>query len=100
MHYLGGKARIAGDVAGYLNAVRALSPRPYWEPMVGAGWVLCRIKGQPNYASDAHPSLIAMWRALQGGWRPPTVVTEGDYEAARGLSDDDPLKGFIGFGCS
>ena len=98
MRYLGGKARIAGEVAGYLNAIR--NCRPYWEPFVGAGWILARIQGMPNFASDANGALIAMWQALQNGWQPPEHVSEDEYQAARELHDTDPSKAFIGFGCS
>lgn len=52
-----------------------------------------------RYLSDYHPDLIMLWQALQGGWEPPTVVTEDDYKAAK---DGPPsaLRGFIGFACS
>ena len=99
MRYLGGKARIAQDVAGYLNLVRE-PDQPYWEPFVGGGWILARINDTPNFASDKHPALIAMWQALSDGWLPPSNITPEDYERARNLPDHDPLKAFVGFGCS
>jgi DNA adenine methylase len=50
-------------------------------------------------ASDLHPELIAMWRALQTGWEPPAVVTESEYQLIR-AGTDMALRGFVGFGCS
>ena len=64
MRYMGGKSRTAGIIAGYLNMIREPG-QPYWEPFVGAGWILERIRGTgANFASDANPYLIAMWQAL------------------------------------
>jgi len=102
VRYLGGKSRTARQIAGYLNMIRKPG-QPYWEPFVGAGWILERIRGTgPNYASDANPFLIAMWRALQAGWEPPGEVSEGEYQAIKAAHDSYPpeLVAFVGFGCS
>lgn len=72
--------------------------RDIWEPFCGGLGVTSLL--QPAVASDAHPALIAMHRAFQRGWVPPAVVTREDHERARLLPDSDPLKGFVGFGCS
>jgi len=99
MHYLGGKARIAKRVTSFLNEVRG-QDQPYWEPFVGAGWILASVPGNTRYASDFSLPLISMWKALQNGWVPPTHVSEEEYASAKLLPDTDPLKAFIGFGCS
>ena len=102
MRYMGGKSRTAGIIAGYLNMIREPG-QPYWEPFVGAGWILERIRGTgANFASDANPYLVAMWQALQAGWKPPQVVTEETYRAIKGAPGDYPpeLVAFVGFGCS
>ncbi len=102
MRYLGGKSRIANQVAGYINSIRRQG-QSYWEPFVGSAWILSKIKGVgPNYASDANGHLIAMWQALQGGWDPPSVVSEELY---KDIQDDQAsyppeLVAFVGFGCS
>ncbi len=67
--------------------------------MVGAGWVLEKIKGQPIYASDANFALIEMWKALQGGWIPPSVVTEEMHRDAKSGKYEPHLEAFIRFGC-
>lgn len=99
MQYLGGKSRTRDRIAGYLNHIRN-PDQPYWEPFVGAGWVLEKIKGGPRFASDINPYLVAMWQALQADWRPPGVVTEVLYQAAHKGLCDPALTSFIGFGCS
>jgi len=97
MMYLGGKSRLAKPIAEFLESVRC--GMPYFEPFVGGGWVLQEMSGVRE-ACDAHPALIAMYQALQKGWLPPERITEEEYAAARTLPDSDPLKAFVGFGCS
>jgi DNA adenine methylase len=99
MQYLGGKSRTRNHIAAYLNRIRKTG-QPYWEPFVGAGWVLEKIKGQPIYASDANEALVFMWQRLQQGWVPPSVVTEEMYHTAKGGEYDAALTAFIGFGAS
>ncbi len=99
MRYLGGKSQTRNQIAAYLNRIRKPG-QPYWEPFVGAGWVLEKIKGQPIYASDANAALVFMWQRLQRGWEPPNVVTEEMYQEAKAGRYDAALTAFIGFGCS
>lgn len=98
MRYLGGKSKIRKQVAMFLESVRK-PEQPYLEPFVGGGWVLQEMTGRRT-ASDGNAALIAMYRALQHGWEPPDFVSESEYIKARSLSDDLPMKAFIGFGCS
>lgn len=99
MHYLGGKFRVGKQIAGFLNNLRK-PDQAYWEPFVGAAWILMRIKGEPNYASDIHYELIEMWKALQRDWIPPNIVSEKDYALAKVGALLPELTAFIGFGCS
>lgn len=97
MRYLGGKARIAKHlVAALPDADRV------WEPFCGGlNMTLELAKRYPAVvATDLHPGPIALGLALQAGWEPPIEVSEADHQGARNLSDWDPLKAFIGFGCS
>lgn len=99
MRYLGGKTRIAKAIAEIVNAERG--DRVFWEPFCGGLSVSVRLAAHgPGIVSDAHPSLIALYQAVRDGWAPPKHVAEEEYQAARSLPDHDPLKGFIGFGCS
>jgi DNA adenine methylase len=96
MQYLGGKSKIAKDLA------RIIQPKGLcWEPFCGGLSMSVQLaKYGPGLVSDAHPALIALYQAVRAGWQPPEVVTEADYQAAKGLPDSDPLKAFVGFGCS
>lgn len=97
MKYLGGKARIAKQLVAALPFTRVV-----WEPFCGGlNMTLELAKRYPVViASDLHPGPPALGAALQRGWQPPTSVSEEEYHAARTLPDSDPLKAFIGFGCS
>lgn len=99
MQYLGGKSRTAKQIGAYLNTIRKLG-QVYWEPFVGAGWVLAQIVGGERYASDANAALIEMWKALQNGWIPPDKVTESEYKKAKAGEYSPELTAFIGFACS
>lgn len=56
--------------------------------------------GGPVVASDACAPLIALYQAIAAGWTPPPHVPKEAWTAAKSLPDSDPLKGYIGFGCS
>ncbi len=99
MRYFGGKSKTANQIATYLNDIRQ-PDQPYWEPFIGAGWILERIHTEPIFASDVHPQLVAMWQALQNGWVPPKNVTEAEYKQAKAGGFNDALTAFIGFGGS
>lgn len=99
MQYLGGKSRIGKNIADVINGL--LRPnQSYVEPFIGSGWVLQYInKDRIRIASDIHPDLILMWKALQQGWIPPSTISEDEYNKLR-HADPSPLRGFTGFGCS
>lgn len=101
MRYMGGKFHIANALGGEIN-VRRASGQPYWEPFVGAGWVLDRVPGGKRYASDANEKLIALWQALQDGWIPPISLTEEEYNTIKANQDsmNPALVAFAGFGLS
>ena len=99
MQYLGGKFRIRKALGKFIN--KNLKGRDYYEPFVGAAWVLSEVKAENRFASDANPWLITMWKALQEGWVPPDEVSEYLYKWYRDNTPvDDPMTAFIGFGCS
>jgi DNA adenine methylase len=101
MRYVGGKQRIAGWVKDHCERLRT-SQQTYLEPFVGAGSVFAL--NAPLYkrviAGDAHPDLIAMWRAIARGWTPPEHVSRRLYEGLRRSKVHSPLRGFAGFGAS
>lgn len=100
MQYLGGKTRIAKQLAAEVDKVR----RPgqwVWDAFCGGlSMSVALSKNGPVYSTDACVPLIGLYRAVQAGWDPPTHVDEATYRAARNLPDTDPMKAFCGFGCS
>lgn len=96
MQYLGGKSRIAKEIAAIV------APKGYWwEPFCGGLSVSVQLaKYGPGLVSDANPALIALYQAVRDGWVPPTSVSEEEYRAAKLLPDSDPRKAFAGFACS
>jgi DNA adenine methylase len=100
MKYMGGKSRIAKQIAATILA--STNERSYYfEPFVGAGSVAAQMVPhfEHSYLSDASPDLIALWTALQQGWEPPEVVTEEMYQHYRN-APVSAMRGFVGYGCS
>ena len=99
MQYMGGKFKIRKSLGAFIN--KNLEGRDYYEPFVGAAWVLGEIKAEDRYASDYNPWLITLWQELQKGWTPPENVSEELYKQyQKELPVDDPMTAFCGFGCS
>lgn len=96
MQYFGGKSAIAKEIAPIIASAGGF----VWEPFCGGLSVtreLARL-GCDVLASDVNPSLIALYRS--DPYDLPDRITEREYQAARLLPDDNPLKAFIGYGCS
>ena len=99
MQYLGGKSKIRKQISAFLEGVRK-PDQTYFEPFVGGAWVLQEMSGK-RIASDGNKALIAMYKALQNGWIPPTFVSEEEYQTVRRVNNqDDPMTTFCGIGCS
>ena len=100
MQYLGGKARLAEQLADVMLAPLNSRAR-YVEPFVGGGSVFTVMA--PHFiratAGDVHEDLVLMYRALLDGWEPPDTVTEAEYQALR-KAEPSALRAFVGFGCS
>lgn len=101
MQYLGGKERIAGQIAGFLQG-NLRHEDDYIEPFVGGASVISRINHPHRTASDANAALICMWRSVcDGSFVPPGAVTESEYRRLMKDRDTtDPMTAFVGFGCS
>lgn len=52
--------------------------------------------------SDVNPYMIALHRALAGGWQPPRDLSKVQYEAIKRKPESHPLElvGFVATGCS
>lgn len=105
MQYMGGKFRLAKWICPILTSImQERGLRHFVDLFCGS----CNIVGNMQhvtgnrYANDLHADLIAMWQAVQTGWRPPESVTPQMHKqlmATRGQAPD-PLRAFVGFGCS
>ncbi len=98
MQYLGGKGRIAQNIAMLIETRRR--GREIVEPFCGALHITCTLSGTRS-ASDICKPLITLYQEMQAGWIPPDVVTEEVYARYKANQDpSDPMTAFVGFGCS
>ena len=97
MRYIGGKSRLAKEISGVILE-NTTERETYYEPFMGGGATLAKIA--PNfkkiYASDNHPDLMLMWKAVLDGWEPPTKINEYQYQWLKD-SWPSPVRGFVGF---
>ncbi len=101
MQYQGGKSRIARPIA---ETIRRMYPTAteIWEPFCGGGAVTLALSkvGFKVHASDMHPDLIMMWRAVMAGDEGVYAdVTEEEYNALKN-APSSARRGFVGFGAS
>lgn len=99
MRYLGGKSRIAKEIALVLST--HTHTRPFVSLFCGSCAIESKVNSEIKICNDYHPYLIEMWKALQKGWKPPSIITEDDYKYIKANKDENKaLTGFVGFGCS
>lgn len=100
MRYVGGKHRIARWIGEQVRPI--IDGRTcYLEPFVGSAAVFSVLA--PSFrsrtASDSHPDLILMLRAIGDGWDPPAHVSREEYVRLRS-EPPSALRGLVGFGSS
>jgi DNA adenine methylase len=103
MQYLGGKHRLSKYIAPIINAyIEENGIETYYEPFVGAANVVEKIKCNKRFASDIDADMIGMFKAMQGGWTPPTYVSYEDYTRYKEHKEDmsPELRAFVSIGCS
>ena len=101
MRYFGGKGTIADEICMLINQWMDRG-QEFIEPFVGAAWIVRDIRSKNRTASDTNPYMIAMYKALQNGWVPPSHFNQSEYENLKKYKEEaDPaLVGFIGHFCS
>ncbi len=100
MQYMGGKSRIAKQLAEVIDRVRKPG-QLVWDPFCGGLSMAGALsKNGPVWATDVNAPLIKLYKAVQAGWAPPTDVSKDDYTAAKSLPDADPMKAFCAVACS
>jgi DNA adenine methylase len=98
MQYLGGKAKIAKQIATFLESVRKPG-QLYVEPFLGGCNVLPLMSGD-RIGSDINADIMKFYQELRGGWVPPTHVTEEEYQTLKNSTEVSALRGFVGIACS
>ena len=73
MQYLGGKSRIAKQIIDIMSAERE-EGMTWVEPFMGSGKVISKVSGR-RIGADINHEMIALFKAIRGGWKPPTEVT-------------------------
>ena len=100
MQYMGSKNKIAKYILPVMLAKRKLNQ--WWvEPFVGGANIIDKVEGK-RIGNDNHVYLVALLKALQRGWIPPTDISKDLYYSVKNFPEDytDELVGFIGFLCS
>jgi DNA adenine methylase len=99
MKYMGSKNRHAKDIIPIILSNR--EGRCYVEPFVGGFNLIDKVDGN-RIANDTHFYLIELFKAIQGGWIPPSTVSEEHYAHIKANKEHylPHFVGFVGFGCS
>ena len=100
MQYLGGKSRICNQIISVMSAERE-EGMAWVEPFMGSGEVISKVAGK-RIGADVNHEMIALFKAIRGGWTPPTEVTREFYYEVKNNQDkySDHLKAFVNIGCS
>ena len=100
--YHGGKQRIGkriSQVICHQTHLMGSSIKGYCEPfcgMLGVYQHIFDIFPDGDYlAGDTNKSVIEMWKASKNAWKPPTYISESDYNKLK-KSDDSAIKGYVG----
>lgn len=100
MQYMGGKFRISNQISMILNQ-RLNKGGAFVSLFCGSCAIESKVQAETKILNDIHPYLIAMWKGLQNGWKPPSIITKDEYYYIKEHKDENPsLTGFVGFGCS
>ncbi len=99
MQYMGSKNRIAKHLLPIMEAKRG--DRTWVEPFVGGANMIDKVTGA-RLGNDNHKYLIALLKALQDGWVPPTNISKEAYYCIKATQSvySDEVVGFVGFLCS
>lgn len=100
MKYVGSKARHAKEILPIILRNRN-EGQFYVEPFVGSGNLIAEVTGN-RIGTDINPYLIALHRAIQDGWEPPSEISVEKYNQIKSNKESYPaaLVGFVGFACS
>lgn len=99
MQYLGGKEKISKQITSFLESQR--EPEQLFVDLTVGGCSIISKMSYPKKGYDKHPALISLYKSLSNtSLELPDIISYEQYKEARSLDDGNPLKAFIGFGCS
>lgn len=99
MRYVGGKGRIARQLA---TAIRAnTQARIVHDPFMGGGAMTAALATEFDevHAADGHEDVALMWQAILQGWE-PGPVTFDEWQRLRESTTPSAERGFAGYGGS
>lgn len=98
MQYLGSKSKIAKEL---LPIILKEHKGLFVDVMTGGANLIDKVTG-PRLANDNNEYLIAMWKALQNGWKPPEELTREKYYEIKANPSQYPMElvCFAAFLCS
>ena len=102
MKYMGSKNRIAKEILPIMLKER--KQRTWVEPFVGGANIIDKVDGV-RIGNDNQEYVIALYKALQKGWKPPMEVSSDFFFEVENNKDNYPkeLVGYLGtqltFGC-
>lgn len=101
--YTGSKSSHADEILKVVLAKRRRGQH-YIEPFIGGANVFVKVphKDGPRIGADLNGFMIALHRALAAGWKPPTTMTEAQFNDIRDHQDKHPpeLVAFAATGCT
>lgn len=101
MRYLGGKSKIAKQIAEIINKYAGGGGTTFVSLFCGSCVIESLVNADKKILNDKHEYLIAMYQALQNGYELPDNITrEQYYDIKENKDKDKALAGFVGFGCS
>lgn len=78
MRYLGGKTRLASYILPHILKHRTSNEQWFIDAFCGGCNVIDKVEGN-RIALDSNDYLIALWKVIQAGWTPPSIVSEKTY---------------------
>lgn len=83
MQYIGGKFKVAKELAGIISL---FSPKVYWEPFVGAGNVIQYVQSPVKIGSDIDLHIVSYLECVRDGWLPPVDISEPEWRFWKGYT--------------
>lgn len=99
MRYMGSKASLVKEIVPIIQGYVDAGCEGYYEPFVGGGNVIDKIRCDLRVGADVEPYVISCLDALGNGWDPPKEVSEELYKDIQRNRDkySPELVGYVGY---